>query len=91
MADKKIRVKLVHSAIGRNKNQEKIVKGLGLRKLNSERELLDTQAIRGMVAKIPHLVQIVEENVVAKKSTKPKASKTESKTETKVEVKSDEA
>ena len=75
MTDKKIRVKLVHSAIGRNKIQEKIVRGLGLRKLNSERELLDTPPIRGMVAKIPHLVQIIEENITAKKSVKPKVSK----------------
>lgn len=61
MSKKKIKIKLVHSTIGRNKRQEKIVKGLGLKKLHGQRELLDTPAIRGMVAKVPHLVQIVEE------------------------------
>lgn len=63
MLKKKIKVKLVHSTIGRDNKQEKIVKGLGLRKLNSERILEDTPAIRGMVAKIPHLVRIIEENL----------------------------
>ena len=63
MSEKKIRIKLVHSTIGRDNRQEKIVKGLGLRKLNSERVLEDTAAIRGMIAKIPHLVKIIEENV----------------------------
>lgn len=84
MADKKIRVKLVHSAIGREKKQGETVKGLGLRKLNQERELLDTPAIRGMVNKIPHLVKIVEENIVAKK-------KSVKATETKAKVTKDEA
>ena len=63
MSKKKIKVKLVHSTIGRDKKQGEIVRGLGLRKLNSERVLEDTPAIRGMVAKIPHLVKIIEENV----------------------------
>lgn len=67
MSDKKIRVKLIHSTIGRNSKQDEIIKGLGLRKLYGERELLDTPAIRGMVKKVPHLVQIVEENVRGKK------------------------
>lgn len=80
MADKRIKVRLVHSAIGREKRQSKIVRGLGLRKLNSERELEDTPAIRGMVAKIPHLVEIVEENIIAKKAKSPK-KKTEVKTD----------
>lgn len=60
---KKIKVKLVHSAIGRNRKQAEVVKGLGLRKLYSERVLEDTPAVRGMVNKIPHLVKIIEENV----------------------------
>jgi large subunit ribosomal protein L30 len=74
----------VHSAIGREKKQGETVKGLGLRKLNQERELLDTPAIRGMVNKIPHLVKIVEENIVAKK-------KSVKATETKAKVTKDEA
>lgn len=80
MSEKKIKVRLVHSTIGRDKRQEKIVKGLGLRKLNSERVLEDTPAVRGMVAKIPHLVKIVEENVAAG-SVGTRKKKTEVKTD----------
>lgn len=57
-----IRIRYVRSAIGRSKRQKLVVQGLGLRKLNQVVERPDTPQIRGMVAKIPHLVQIVEEN-----------------------------
>jgi len=40
--------------------QKKTVKGLGLNKLNATRELADTPSIRGMIAKVPHLVRILE-------------------------------
>ncbi len=70
MSQKKIKVRLVHSAIGRLDVQEKTVRGLGLRKLNQERVLEDTPAVRGMVKKVPHLVQIVEENIVSDDSGK---------------------
>jgi len=36
------------------------VKGLGFNKLNTVREVVDTPAIRGMVAKVAHLVRILE-------------------------------
>lgn len=76
MSQKKLRVRLVHSTIGRDNKQDKIVRGLGLRKLYGERELVDTPAVRGMVAKIPHLVKIVEENIAgAKKVSKQKKTK----------------
>ena len=63
MADKKntIKIKQVGSPIRRPESQRKILIGLGLNKMHKTRELEDTPAIRGMVAKIPHLVQIVEE------------------------------
>jgi large subunit ribosomal protein L30 len=56
----KIRVQYYRSAIGFTVAQKLVVKGLGLGKLNSTRELIDTPAIRGMIAKVPHLVRIVE-------------------------------
>jgi large subunit ribosomal protein L30 len=59
-AQGKIKVQYYRSAIGFNVHQKLIVKGLGLVKLNSTRELGDTPAIRGMIAKVPHLVRIVE-------------------------------
>lgn len=58
---KTIVVKQVGSPIRRPAIQRETLKGLGLNKMNRVRELEDTPAVRGMVAKIPHLVQIVEE------------------------------
>ncbi len=60
MAEGKIRIKLVRSMIGAPEKHRKIVRGLGLRKLNQVVERPDTQAIRGMVEKAPHLLAIVE-------------------------------
>jgi large subunit ribosomal protein L30 len=57
----KLRIQYYRSAIGFNEQQKLIVKGLGLRKLNTIREAEDTAAIRGMVAKVPHLVRILEQ------------------------------
>jgi len=58
---KTIVVKQVGSPIRRPAVQRAILIGLGLNKMNKTRELEDTPSIRGMVAKIPHLVEIVEE------------------------------
>ena len=46
--------------IRRPKEQRATLAGLGLNKMNRTRELEDTPAVRGMVAKIPHLAVIVE-------------------------------
>jgi large subunit ribosomal protein L30 len=51
-----LRVKLVASLEGRNESQRGTITGLGLRKINDERILKDTPAIRGMVAKVGHMV-----------------------------------
>ncbi|MDA3889097.1 MAG: 50S ribosomal protein L30 [Allgaiera sp.] len=58
---KTIVVKQVGSPIRRPAIQRDTLKGLGLNKMNRTRELEDTPAVRGMVAKISHLVQIIEE------------------------------
>ncbi len=57
-----LKVKLVRSVAGRPRDQKDTVRGLGLKKLNQERLLQDTPAIRGMVAKVSHLVtmEVVE-------------------------------
>jgi large subunit ribosomal protein L30 len=61
-ADKKaqIKVTLRKSAIGYSLRQKNTVKGLGLGKLNGSRILEDTPAIRGMVQKVIHLVDVEE-------------------------------
>ena len=63
MADKKntIKIKQVGSPIRRPESQRKILIGLGLNKMHKIVERQDTPEVRGAIAKIPHLVEIVEE------------------------------
>ena len=56
----KIYVKQIRSPIRRPDVQRKILKGLGLNKMNKISELVDTPSVRGMINKIKHLVQVVE-------------------------------
>jgi large subunit ribosomal protein L30 len=56
----KIQLKWVRSAICTPKKHKKVVKGLGFTRLNQVIERPDTAAIRGMVKKVPHLVEIVK-------------------------------
>ena len=60
MAESKIRIQLVRSPIGRPEKQKRIVRSLGLKKMNQVVERPDTPEFRGMVAKIPHLLAVVE-------------------------------
>ena len=55
-----IKIQWVQSAIGCPQKHKRVVRGLGLRKLQQVVERPDNPAIRGMVAKVPHLVRIVE-------------------------------
>jgi large subunit ribosomal protein L30 len=60
MAEKKtLTVKLVRSNAGTRESQRATVRGLGLRKLNSESTLEDTPAVRGMVNKVSYLVKVL--------------------------------
>jgi large subunit ribosomal protein L30 len=56
----KLKIKWVRSWIGCTEKQRAVVRGLGLRRLHHVVERPDTPAVRGMVKKIPHLVEIVE-------------------------------
>ncbi len=58
---KTIVVKQIKSAARRPAVQTATLIGLGLNKMNRTRELEDTPSVRGMVNKIGHLVQIIEE------------------------------
>ncbi len=53
-----MKVTLVKSPIGFNDNQEQVVRGLGLRRIRHTVELKDTAAIRGMIHKVRHLVEV---------------------------------
>jgi large subunit ribosomal protein L30 len=60
MADKKtVKIKLVKSPIGTKQSHRDTVRGLGLRKLNSESTLEDTPAVRGMINKVSYLVKVL--------------------------------
>jgi large subunit ribosomal protein L30 len=56
----KIQLKWVRSAICTPMKQKRVVKGLGFTRLNQVIVRPDTAAIRGMIKKIPHLVEIVQ-------------------------------
>ncbi|PYR90308.1 MAG: 50S ribosomal protein L30 [Acidobacteria bacterium] len=54
----KLKVTLRKSTIGFNKDQAKVVEGMGLRRIGHSVELPDTPATRGMILKVRHLVEI---------------------------------
>lgn len=58
MADKKVLVTLMGSTIGCNQKVKDTVLGLGLKKRHQTRELEDTPAVRGMINKVHHLVEV---------------------------------
>ena len=55
----KIIVKQIRSTIGRPESQVKIVKALGLGRIGKTKEIEDTPSVRGMIAKVSHLVEVV--------------------------------
>ena len=56
----KIKIQYYRSSIGYSKKQKTIVRSLGITKLNQTVECQDNAAMRGIVAKVPHLLRIVE-------------------------------
>jgi large subunit ribosomal protein L30 len=56
-----IKIKLVKSPICTPEKHKVIVRSLGLRKMNQVVERPDTPSFRGMVAKVPHLLEIVQD------------------------------
>ena len=61
MADKTkatVRVTQIASPIGRKRDQRATLIGLGLNKMHRTRELEDTPAVRGMIAKVQHLIRV---------------------------------
>jgi large subunit ribosomal protein L30 len=58
--EKKLKITLVRSFIGRPEAQRKVLRGMGLGKVNRSVILVDTPEIRGMVRKVDHLVTAEE-------------------------------
>ena len=61
MAEGTIKIKLVRSPIGTPQKHKDIVRSLGLKKIDQVVERPDSPGFRGMVAKIPHLLALVEQ------------------------------
>ncbi len=59
---KTLKITLVKSMIGRPEKHRKVLRGMGLTKLNKTVELQDTPAIRGMVNAVTHLVTTEEKS-----------------------------
>jgi large subunit ribosomal protein L30 len=57
-----LRVTLIRSTIGRPQDQEATVRAMGLRRLHQTVELPDTPAVRGMIKKVRHLVEVEDGN-----------------------------
>jgi large subunit ribosomal protein L30 len=60
-AKKTLKVRQIGSPIRRSDKQRKTLIGLGLNKMGRVRELEDTPSVRGMINKVSHMVEIVEE------------------------------
>ncbi len=57
---KRLRITLVRSPIGYNLRQKRTVRALGLRRLHQTVEQDDTPVVRGMIARVSHLVRVEE-------------------------------
>jgi large subunit ribosomal protein L30 len=60
MVEKKLKITLVKSYIGRPQKQRQVLRGMGLGKVNRTVVLQDTPEIRGMINKVSHLVSMEE-------------------------------
>ncbi len=61
MSGKKLKVTLTRSMIGLSPKQEATVKGLGLHRIRQTVTHDDTPTIRGMIAKVPHMLRVSHE------------------------------
>jgi large subunit ribosomal protein L30 len=60
-AGAKLKIQYFRSAIGTPEKHRLVIKSLGFKRLNQVVSRVDTPAIRGMVAQVPHLVRILEQ------------------------------
>ena len=61
MAEKKIKVRQTASPIRRKSDQRATLVGLGLNRIGRTAQLPDTPSVRGMIAKVAHMVEVVTE------------------------------
>jgi large subunit ribosomal protein L30 len=60
-AGKTVRIRQVMGTIGAKETHREVLRGLGLRRIRHEVVREDSPAVRGMIAKIPYLVEVVED------------------------------
>ena len=60
MAEKTVKVRQTASPIRRKKDQRATLVGLGLNRIGRTAELPDTPSVRGMIAKVAHMVEVVD-------------------------------
>lgn len=70
----RIVVELVRGLAGTTRYQREVVRGLGLRRLGAVADRPDTPMIRGMVARVPHLVRIVSPEEAPQEVPPPSAA-----------------
>jgi large subunit ribosomal protein L30 len=58
--EKRVRITLVRSPIGYNRRQKNTIRALGFKKMHETVEHSDSPAVRGMIAKVIHLVEVEE-------------------------------
>lgn len=56
-----LRIRLVRSLIGLSPKQEATVRALGLRRINQQVMQEDSATVRGMIAKVPHVLEVHDE------------------------------
>jgi large subunit ribosomal protein L30 len=61
VSGKKLKITLTKSLIGLSPKQEATVKALGLRKIRQSVAHDDTETVRGMIAKVPHVLKVSHE------------------------------
>ncbi len=61
MADKTLKVTLTRSLIGLSPKQEATVRALGLRRIRQSISHADSPSVRGMIAKVPHVLTVTRE------------------------------
>ena len=68
---KTIKIRWIRSGIAFNRNQKEVVRSLGLRRLHQVVERPDSPGVRGLVAKVAHLVEIVDGGTPPRPSSVP--------------------
>jgi large subunit ribosomal protein L30 len=68
MAEKSLTVRQVKSAIGTKPKSRATLRALGLRKIGQTNSLPDNASVRGMIARVPHLIEVETSEIEGRKA-----------------------